>query len=220
MDKENRHQAALSALHKESARYQAFMESVVTYFEKSSLRSGEFPAIYALKQRVKSDNHIARKFDKKEKDGIRIDLNNVFGQITDYCGVRIIHMHMGQFETIHNEIIEQIKREDWVFHERPVANFWDPDLAPQYTKLDLELSQRETLYTSVHYLVKPRPDVPMVCEIQVRTLFEEIWGEVDHYLNYPEPNTNAHCRRQLRVLSKMVCSGSRLVDSIFISSEE
>ncbi|WP_315782452.1 hypothetical protein [Bradyrhizobium sp. SZCCHNPS1003] len=30
-----------------------------------------------------------------------------------------------------------------------------------------------------------RPDSPLSCEIQVRTLFEEIWGEIDHQLNYP-----------------------------------
>jgi putative GTP pyrophosphokinase len=220
MDKSTRHQLALEALHQESPRYNAFMDGVVTYFEKSTLRSGEFPTIYAIKNRVKSDNHIIRKLNKKEEKGKIIDPQNVFEEVTDYCGIRILHMHIGQFESIHKEIFKQIERGDWVFHESPVANFWDPDLEPFYKNLNLVTSVRDTLYTSVHYLVKPRRDVSIVCEIQVRTLFEEIWGEIDHFLNYPNQCDNKHCRQQLRVLSKLVCSGSRLVDSIFDSAQE
>lgn len=81
--------------------------------------------------------------------------------------------------------------------------------------MGLEVHVKDSFYTSVHYLVRPRPDSPHCCEIQVRTLFEEIWGEVDHTLNYPTPTDNIACREQLRVLTKVVGAGSRLVDSIF-----
>jgi len=55
--------------------------------------------------------------------------------------------------------------------------------------------------------------------VQVRTLFEEIWGEVDHALNYPTPTETISCREQLKVLAKLVGAGSRLVDSIFKAAE-
>jgi ppGpp synthetase/RelA/SpoT-type nucleotidyltranferase len=54
----------------------------------------------------------------------------------------------------------------------------------------------------------------LCCEIQVRTLFEEIWGEVDHQINYPFPSKSIACREQIKVLSKIVGAGSRLLDSL------
>ena len=73
---------------------------------------------------------------------------------------------------------------------------------------------KESLYTSVHYVIKPREDSPVSCEIQVRTLLEEVWGEIDHLVNYPEPTDNITRRDQIGVLARLVSAGSRLADSI------
>jgi ppGpp synthetase/RelA/SpoT-type nucleotidyltranferase len=86
-----------------------------------------------------------------------------------------------------------------------------------FEKLGIGVELKESYYTSVHYVVRPRVDSPHCCEIQVRTLFEEIWGQVDHTLNYPINSENLACREQLKVLAKLVGAGSRLVDSIFRS---
>ena len=72
----------------------------------------------------------------------------------------------------------------------------------------------------MHYLVKPNNNSDLCCEIQVRTLFEEIWGEIDHAINYPHQTDSVACREQLRVLSKLVSTGTRLSDSIFRSYNE
>ena len=42
------------------------------------------------------------------------------------------------------------------------------------------------------------------CEIQVRTLFEEIWGEIDHTINYPHSTESIACKEQLKVLTKLI----------------
>ena len=57
-------------------------------------------------------------------------------------------------------------------------------------------------------------DSPVSCEIQVRTLLEEVWGEIDHLVNYPKPTDNVACREQIGVLARLVSAGSRLADSI------
>ncbi len=101
-----------------------------------------------------------------------------------------------------------------------MAYTWDPESKQYFEGLGINVQVKESFYTSVHYLVRPRPDSDLCCEIQVRTLFEEIWGEVDHAINYPDPSSNLSCREQLRVLAKLVGAGSRLVDSIFRSSAE
>ena len=64
-------------------------------------------------------------------------------------------------------------------------------------------------------MVRPRPESEVACEIQVRTLFEEIWGEIDHQVNYPKPTEILACREQLRVLARLVGAGSRLADAIY-----
>jgi ppGpp synthetase/RelA/SpoT-type nucleotidyltranferase len=109
---------------------------------------------------------------------------------------------------------------DWHLADRPKAYTWDPESKHFFEELNVAVEVKESFYTSVHYLVRPRADSPLCCEIQVRTLFEEIWGEVDHTLNYPETSPNLSCREQIRVLAKLVGAGSRLVDSIFRSSSE
>ena len=66
------------------------------------------------------------------------------------------------------------------------------------------------------YIVKPNNSKSdITCEIQVRTLFEEIWGEIDHTINYPHETESIACREQIRVLAKLVSTGTRLADSIF-----
>ena len=94
---------------------------------------------------------------------------------------------------------------------------WDPESKQMYDNLQITTEVRPTFYTSVHYLIKPNNNNPnpICCEIQVRTLFEEIWGEIDHSINYPHPTDNIACKEQLRVLSKLVGTGTRLADSIF-----
>ena len=60
----------------------------------------------------------------------------------------------------------------------------------------------------------------ITCEVQVRTLMEEVWGEVDHKLNYPVPTQILALKEQLKVLARVTSSASRLVDSIFLTHED
>nr|WP_176561568.1 MULTISPECIES: hypothetical protein [Pseudomonas syringae group] len=110
-------------------------------------------------------------------------------------------------------------KNDWHLVEPPKAYTWDPESAEFFKKLDINTELKESHYTSLHYVIRPKAESDVVCEIQVRTLFEEIWGEVDHSLNYPSPTDNVACSEQLRVLAKVVGAGSRLVDSIFRTAQ-
>src|SRR3990167_8373504 len=133
--------------------------------------------------------------------------------------VRVLLLHQRQFEPVHVELMKKIGSGDWTLYEAPKAYTWDPDSAAYFERLGIATQVKDSLYTSVHYVIQPKKDSDFSCEIQVRTLFEEIWGEVDHTLNYPAATENIACREQLRVLAKVVGAGSRLVDSIFSSAE-
>jgi ppGpp synthetase/RelA/SpoT-type nucleotidyltranferase len=100
------------------------------------------------------------------------------------------------------------------------ARTWDDETRAYFKKIKIETVDSLTLYTSVHYVVETTTQKKFSCEIQVRTLAEELWGEVDHLLNYPKRSSSVACREQLAVLARMTSSCTRLVDSIFRSNED
>jgi putative GTP pyrophosphokinase len=201
-----------------------FGNGVRDYFLKNPrLNSQPLPHVHSVKSRLKVESHLKekllRKWNENEYESVTTD--NIFSVITDIYGIRVLHLHQSQFSKIHREIMDKVTGGDWEFVEPPIAYSWDPESAEHFKSLNLEVKIRETYYTSIHYLVKPpNKNNPICCEIQVRTLFEEIWGEIDHTLNYPQPTGSIACREQLRVLSKLASTGTRLADSIFKSYEE
>lgn len=199
-------------------RIEQFQASVKTFFVKHpSLNSKPLPVIHSIKTRIKDPSHLKEKIERKNSKGSNVTKENLFTEITDLIGFRILHLYQDQFPKVHDEIMKYVAVGDWTFVEPPKAYTWDPESKIMYDRLGIENEIRETYYTSVHYVVKPNNSNPnpVCCEIQVRTLFEEIWGEIDHSINYPHPTEDIACKEQLRVLSKLVSTGTRLADSIF-----
>jgi ppGpp synthetase/RelA/SpoT-type nucleotidyltranferase len=192
-----------------------FRDQIHNFFVKSSeFTRGNPPVVHSVKSRLKDISHLEDKIRRKWKDG-SIAPENLFSRITDLAGVRVIHLHNQQFRQIHQAIERQIANGYWYLHETPVANSWDPEASEFFTSLGLSTKLRDTYYTSIHYVVRPQESSALTCEIQVRTLFDEAWGEIDHAMNYPEPTSILACREQLRVLAKLASTGTRLADSIF-----
>ena len=193
-----------------------FLVGVQTFFSRHPvLNSKPFPIVHSVKSRFKDPDHLKDKIQRKFQKGYQIDKDSLFKKINDLIGVRVLHLYQDQFPIIHHEISKKVESGDWRFVENPKAFTWDPESKKQYDSLKIDTEIRETYYTSVHYVIKPNNNNPVCCEIQVRTLFEEIWGEIDHTINYPHPTSNFACQEQLRVLSKLVSTGTRLADSIF-----
>lgn len=195
-----------------------FQASIEAFFSKHpKLNEKPFPIIHSIKTRLKDPNHLRDKLERKMIKGVQISKDNLFAEVTDLIGLRVLHLYQDQFPIIHQEILKYIEQGDWVFVEEPKAMTWDPESKEMYDRLNIETEVRSTYYTSVHYLIKPNNNNPnpICCEVQVRTLFEEIWGEIDHSINYPNPTDNIACKEQLRVLSKLVGTGTRLADSIY-----
>lgn len=192
-----------------------FMHSVELFFaEHPSLRIGDEKVIHSTKKRLKDPEHLKAKVERKNVEGRCLTPDNFLDGITDLAGVRLIHLFQQDYGVIDSAIRKKIESGDWCLGERAKAFTWDPEVTSFFSSFDLDVEQRETFYTSVHFLIKPRMDSSICCEVQVRTLFEEIWGEVDHKINYPVKSDSLACREQLMVLSKIVGAGSRLVDSI------
>lgn len=198
-----------------------FLIQVKTFFELNPvLHTLPFPIVHSLKSRIKDPEHLHDKLKRKAEKGVAVTKDSLYREVTDLVGIRVLHLYQDQFETIHKEIMLKIKSGDWVLGEEPKAYTWDPETQTYFDQLGILTEIRETYYTSVHYLVKPNNKSEICCEIQIRTLFEEIWGEIDHAINYPHKTESIACAEQLRVLSKLVSTGTRLSDSIFRSYNE
>src|SRR3979490_2987390 len=198
-----------------------FMSTIRAWFETHpKLTKGAPPVIHSVKSRLKDAAHLEEKIHRKLGLPPVSDpsAEEVFEGLTDLAGVRVLLLHQQQFEILHTDFQKKIQ-DDWFLVEPPKAYTWDPESADFFRGLGIETHIKESQYTSLHYVIRPKEGSMLVCEIQVRTLFEEIWGEVDHTLNYPAPTENLACSEQLRVLAKVVGAGSRLVDSIFKSAQ-
>ena len=192
----------------------AFLQTVLFFFENNPALKG---IVHSVKSRMKDPEHLKDKIQRKLKSGKTIDENNLFTVVNDLIGVRVLYLYQDQFQLIHNELLKKVdETKDWMFVEAPKAYTWDPETREYFEKLNIHTEVRDTYYTSVHYVIKPNNELSNItCEIQVRTLFEEIWGEIDHTINYPHPTEIIACKEQLRVLAKLVSTGTRLADSIF-----
>lgn len=212
----------LVALYKEyHFRFERFLDNVKGFFEKNpELHVGQFAAVHSVKGRLKNEDHLRDKLTRKANQKEDVNEGNFFQKITDLAGVRVLHIFQRQFEDIHAAIMKQVEIGEWVLGEDPVAYSWDPEAKVYFESIGITTKVKDTFYTSVHYLVRPKADSPICCEIQVRTLFEEVWGEIDHSINYPHPINDVACTEELRVLSKYISTGSRLADAILRSFDD
>lgn len=154
-----------------------FIEGVVAFIgQHPDLTTSAHPVVHSYKSRVKDRDHLRTKILRKLSEGVDLTTDNFFWKITDLAGVRILHLYQQEFRHIDQVIRQKVNEGDWALGEKAKAYTWDPETVEFFRSFDLEVSEKATSYTSVHYLVRPRADSPICCEIQVRTLFEEIWG--------------------------------------------
>jgi putative GTP pyrophosphokinase len=214
--------ACVEVFRSESHAIKIFGHSVREFFASHpELNSGEPAPIHSVRYRVKSEEHLREKITrKKTRDNRDITPDNLLEEVTDLFGVRVLHLHLQQLATIDDAIRAFVRQGHLAFFEKPKAYTWDPENTSYLAGLGLEVVYRENHYTSIHYVVKPNAASRVTCEVQVRTLFEEAWGEIDHVLNYPVPTPSVACREQLRVMAKMMGAGSRLAEAIFRSHRE
>jgi putative GTP pyrophosphokinase len=149
-------------------------------------------ALYTVKHRLKDRDRLIQKIDQQNarlrKGGKRIDLSNFPERIEDLLGIRIVCLRLSDLAKVKRYLgdladdgkIKVVRGpiEKKTFLIRP----GDPEAAR-----DLQYSG----YSSVHYVIKlgkvtrPVPQIAnLKAELQLRTLFEEAWGEIDHKYRY------------------------------------
>lgn len=147
-----------------------------------------FPTVHSVRWRIKNTEHLLEKIVRKREAGHEkyksIDKSNYFEIVTDLVGLRALHLFKDDCFSIDEHL-----RSVWTPAETPIAYIreGDPqDLVDRFSQLGLEVKEHPAGYRSVHYVCSTQPMQRKVfAEVQVRTIFEEGWSEIDHRVRYP-----------------------------------
>jgi len=181
--------------------------------------------IHSTKYRAKDPEHLEAKLHRKadefneKKEPFPFTVENYEDLIEDLGGCRLLHIHTKQMAEIHPRIKEVLSKLKYILSASPVSYTWDIENEKLFKGLGATVVVRDSFYTSTHYSVKVH-GMAKKCELQVRTLAEELWGEVSHSINYPNETNSIACAEQLLALARFSSGCSRLVDSLFASRDE
>lgn len=172
-------------------------------------------SVHSVRRRVKKASHLIEKIIRKGKKyvSLGINVNNYKEIITDLIGIRILHLFKNDWIFIHNEIVNT-----WKLAETPQINIRPGDYDMEVLKKDMEDLQCEIIirphgYRSIHYLVESKIkelDCNVFVEVQVRTVFEEAWSEIDHIIRYPYDIDNPILNNYLSVFNRIVGSADEM----------
>ena len=123
--------------------------------------------------------------------------------------ISVLHIFKDQWKDIHDFIIKT-----WNVIEI-TANIRDGDDRSIFDNLGIEVISRQSGYRSVHYLVECYPtNQKVIAEIQVRTIFEEGYGEIDHRLRYSHNEIPEILKSNLLLFNRIVGSADEMASLI------
>ncbi len=174
------------------------------------------PKVHSVKTRVKDVKHLIGKVirktherRKKYGDNFNFTVDNYKDEITDLLGIRVIHIFKEDWEEIHNFITSM-----WDIIEI-VANVREGDETKKFEQQGITVCSRPSGYRSVHYLVESYPtNKKLITEVQVRTIFEEGYGEIDHQLRYSHENIPDLLGQNLMLLNRIAGSSDEMASLI------
>lgn len=166
----------------------------------------KLPGVHSVRWRVKDPHHLIKKIARKKVAAVEkyaaISSGNYRDVVTDLVGIRALHLFKGDFPTLHRSIIDT-----WELDENPTAYVRKGDteeLRTLYRELGLEVEEHKDGYRSIHYITKTNfTKTTVKCELQVRTIFEEGWSEIDHKVRYPDFSNDPLIRDFLHIFNRL-----------------
>jgi ppGpp synthetase/RelA/SpoT-type nucleotidyltranferase len=147
--------------------------------------------VHSVRYRIKDANGLIEKIIRKRiKEPEReITLENYKEEITDVIGIRALHVFKNDILGIHHFIMNSFSLKDG---EEPIQYHREGD---EKDFLDMckcfctKQEKHDKGYRSFHYIVATNlTKEKYFAEIQVRTIFEEGWSEIDHKIRYSFKN--------------------------------
>lgn len=173
-------------------------------------QTGVLSSCYAYKSRVKSEEKLIEKVKIRHDEGY-VDYS--IADITDVVGLRLITLFRVDMPNLFEKILKIVTHQDsltpnpfkkdtikeLIFYTNRFEDNIGLSLRNVAVKLKVEdkyeLKQRGGEYSSIHIVTRLNKRIQKLSndtssyylpvEIQIRTVFEDAWGEVDHKYGYP-----------------------------------
>lgn len=208
-------------------KYKEIMEDFLEVYlkdinEKRGIEEGKEVKIHSIRSRVKDAEHLVVKIIRKKQENQikykKLDKHNYEKFITDLIGIRCLVLFKDDWENLHYYLLSQFDnnveyyirdaildfdddKEHYYIAEKPKVHIRNGDARDGYEKIlppDCVIDNK--VYRSIHYIIKYKG---VYLEIQVRTLFEEGWGEVDHAVVYPYYQDNKILKEYTELLNRL-----------------
>ncbi len=207
------------------SRYEGILDNFVQNYLKNinkDKKENEKVRIHSIRSRVKDPEHLIEKIIRRKQDNQNkykmLDATNYEKFITDLIGIRCLLLFKEDWESFHRYLLSKFENnaKDYIrdslrdfddnekhfyIAENPKVHIRNGDKRELYDKVlspDYVLDGKA--YRSVHYIIKYRG---IYLEIQVRTLFEEGWGEVDHAMVYPYYKNDPVLKEYTELLNRL-----------------
>lgn len=180
-----------------------YQNTVKKYAEVLQKCSG----VHSLNSRVKDTMHLIAKIIRKNPEylerGDSLTKDNYLYKITDLMGIRILLLFKEDWLSVHEYILQHYQQ---ILAEPPFAHVRDGDDTSLY-KEKIAIKNNKP-YRSVHYVI--RTEQGLGVEIQVRTLYEEAWSEIDHKLRYPYNLQNIMLTNYVNLMNRLTGMGDEM----------
>ena len=182
-----------------------------------------FRHVHSCKFRVKDPEHVIEKIIRKAlKGGEIITIENYREKLHDLIGLRAIHLYKEDWESLNTQI-----KEKWghCFIGEPVANIREGDSSQFIAQFEGSggiIKKHQFGYRSIHYILTvPYDGKNYYAELQVRTIFEEGWSEIDHDIRYPYNEDNPLYQNYLGILNRLAGASDEMATMLrFIDRDQ
>lgn len=172
-----------------------------------------FDCVHSVRWRVKDTDHLLEKIVRKRAEEsqkyLEINQGNYYEAVSDLVGIRALHLFKDDCFAI-----DATLRAKWEPIETPAVYIrtGDPeDLTKKFRDQGFEMKEHPAGYRSIHYVFSTQPARrKVIAEVQVRTIFEEGWSEIDHKVRYPNLSSNDLVGYFLTIFNRMAGSADEM----------
>lgn len=161
--------------------------------EQISSRLRMFENVHSVRWRIKDTLGLLKKIVRKKAaeepkpKWLDLSVDNYFNVFTDLVGVRALHLFKEDCVSIDESI-----RSVWNMAEDVLVYTRRGDeVFPEIINRGATEEIHKDGYRSIHYIIETSPEKEKIlAELQVRTIFQEGWSEIDHKVKYPDYSDN------------------------------
>lgn len=171
-----------------------------------------YDCVHSVRWRVKDTEHLLEKIVRKcvgrEAKYLGISVENYHKVVTDLVGIRALHLFKKDCVPIDAAV-----RSIWSLAEKPIFYIRRGDEKPEgiFPEEEFEFKEHPKGYRSIHYVIQSQPIKKEVfAELQVRTIFEEGWSEIDHKIRYPNFSNNELVSYFLTIFNRLAGSSDEM----------